>query len=220
MFEYLFELMKGLYISLMLIVVLLIVVLILVLIFIIILMLKMLVLVWLVWGYIMLFIGMLLLVQIFLIYYGLGQFLILQEYLVLWYLLLELWLCVLIVLLLNSVVYIMQLFYGVICVILEGQWQFCSVLGMSKKDMLVILLLYVFKCLFFFYFNEVVLVFKSIFLVYIIMLMEVMGYSQLLYGCIYDVMVFGVVGIIYLVVNGLLMLMMCLIECKVLVFEW
>lgn len=62
MFEYLFELMKGLYISLTLIVVSLIVVLILVLIFIIILTLKTSVLVWLVRGYITLFIGTSLLV--------------------------------------------------------------------------------------------------------------------------------------------------------------
>lgn len=48
--------------------------------------------------------------------------------------------------------------------------------------------------------------------------MEVMGYSQLLYGRTYDVMVFGAAGII-LVVNGLLTLMMRLIERKALAFE-
>ncbi|VEA36921.1 arginine transporter permease ArtM [Salmonella enterica subsp. enterica] len=50
-------------------------------------------------------------------------------------------------------------------------------------------------------------------------LMEVMGYSQLLYGRTYDVMVFGAAGVIYLVVNGLLTLMMRLIERKALAFE-
>ncbi len=49
--------------------------------------------------------------------------------------------------------------------------------------------------------------------------MEVMGYSQLLYGRTYDVMVFGAAGIIYLIVNGLLTLMMRLIERKALAFE-
>ena len=67
--------------------------------------------------------------------------------------------------------------------------------------------------------NEVVLVFKSTSLAYTITLMEVMGYSQLLYGRTYDVMVFGAAGIIYLVVNGLLTLMMRLIERKALAFE-
>ena len=70
MFEYLPELMKGLHTSLTLTVASLIVALILALIFTIILTLKTPVLVWLVRGYITLFTGTPLLVQIFLIYYG------------------------------------------------------------------------------------------------------------------------------------------------------
>ncbi|REA96526.1 arginine ABC transporter permease ArtM, partial [Staphylococcus pseudintermedius] len=69
------------------------------------------------------------------------------------------------------------------------------------------------------YSNEVVLVFKSTSLAYTITLMEVLGYSQLLYGRTYDVMVFGSAGIIYLVVNGLLTLMMRLIERIALAFD-
>lgn len=80
MFEYLPELMKGLHTSLTLTVASLIVALILALIFTIILTLKTPVLVWLVRGYITLFTGTPLLVQIFLIYYGPGQFPTLQEY--------------------------------------------------------------------------------------------------------------------------------------------
>jgi arginine transport system permease protein len=48
--------------------------------------------------------------------------------------------------------------------------------------------------------------------------MEVMGHGQLLYGRTYDVMVFAA-GVVYLVVNGLLTLMMRLIERKALAFE-
>ena len=207
MFEYLPELMKGLHTSLTLTVASLIVALILALIFTIILTLKTPVLVWLVRGYITLFTGTPLLVQIFLIYYGPGQFPTLQEYPALWHLLSEPWLCALIALSLNSAAYTTQLFYGAIRAIPEGQWQSCSALGMSKKDTLAILLPYAFKRSLSSYSNEVVLV------------MEVMGYSQLLYGRTYDVMVFGAAGIIYLVVNGLLTLMMRLIERKALAFE-
>ncbi|VEC33667.1 arginine ABC transporter permease [Escherichia coli] len=89
MFEYLPELMKGLHTSLTLTVASLIVALILALIFTIILTLKTPVLVWLVRGYITLFTGTPLLVQIFLIYYGPGQFPTLQEYPALWHLLSE-----------------------------------------------------------------------------------------------------------------------------------
>ncbi|EDW0567500.1 arginine ABC transporter permease ArtM, partial [Salmonella enterica subsp. enterica] len=148
------------------------------------------------------------LVQIFLIYYGPGQFPTLQEYPLLWHLLSEPWLCALIALSLNSAAYTTQLFYGAIRAIPEGQWQSCGALGMSKKDTLAILLPYAFKRALSSYSNEVVLVFKSTSLAYTITLMEVMGYSQLLYGRTYDVMVFGAAGVIYLVVNGLLTLMM------------
>lgn len=133
MFEYLPELMKGLHTSLTLTVASLIVALILALIFTIILTLKTPVLVWLVRGYITLFTGTPLLVQIFLIYYGPGQFPTLQEYPALWHLLSEPWLCALIALSLNSAAYTTQLFYGAIRAIPEGQWQSCSALGMSKK---------------------------------------------------------------------------------------
>lgn len=161
MFEYLPELMKGLHTSLTLTVASLIVALILALIFTIILTLKTPVLVWLVRGYITLFTGTPLLVQIFLIYYGPGQFPTLQEYPALWHLLSEPWLCALIALSLNSAAYTTQLFYGAIRAIPEGQWQSCSALGMSKKDTLAILLPYAFKRSLSSYSNEVVLVFKS-----------------------------------------------------------
>ena len=170
-------------------------------------------------SYVFVFRGTPLLVQIFLIYYGPGQFPTLQEYPALWHLLSEPWLCALIALSLNSAAYTTQLFYGAIRAIPEGQWQSCSALGMSKKDTLAILLPYAFKRSLSSYSNEVVLVFKSTSLAYTITLMEVMGYSQLLYGRTYDVMVFGAAGIIYLVVNGLLTLMMRLIERKALAFE-
>lgn len=133
MFEYLPELMKGLHTSLTLTVASIIVALILALIFTIILTLKTPVLVWLVRGYITLFTGTPLLVQIFLIYYGPGQFPSLQDYPVLWHLLSEPWLCALLALSLNSAAYTTQLFYGAIRAIPEGQWQSCGALGMSKK---------------------------------------------------------------------------------------
>lgn len=222
MLEYLPELLKGLHTSLTLTVASIAVALVLALVFTIILTLKTPFVVWLVRGYITLFTGTPLLVQIFLIYYGPGQFPTLQEYPLLWHLLSEPWLCALIALSLNSAAYTTQLFYGAIRAIRaipEGQWQSCSALGMSKKDTLAILLPYAFKRALSSYSNEVVLVFKSTSLAYTITLMEVMGYSQLLYGRTYDVVVFGAAGVIYLVVNGLLTLMMRLIERKALAFE-
>ncbi len=219
MLDYLPELLKGLHTSLTLTVASIIVALILSLIFTIILTLKTPGLVWMVRGYITLFTGTPLLVQIFLIYYGPGQFPSLQDYPWLWHLISEPWLCALIALSLNSAAYTTQLFYGAIRAIPDGQWQSCSALGMSKKDTLAILLPYAFKRALSSYSNEVVLVFKSTSLAYTITLMEVMGHGQLLYGRTYDVMVFGAAGIIYLIVNGLLTLLMRLVERKALAFE-
>ena len=216
MLDYLPELLKGLHTSLTLTAASIVVALILALIFTIVLTLKTPVVVWIVRGYITLFTGTPLLVQIFLIYYGPGQFPSLQNYPVLWHLISEPWLCALIALSLNSAAYTTQLFYGAIP---DGQWQSCSALGMRKKDTLAILLPYAFKRALSSYSNEVVLVFKSTSLAYTITLMEVMGHGQLLYGRTYDVMVFGAAGIIYLVVNGLLTLLMRLVERKALAFE-
>ncbi|TPV77175.1 two-component system sensor histidine kinase EnvZ [Klebsiella pneumoniae] len=141
MLDYLPELLKGLHTSLTLTVASIIVALILSLILTIILTLKTPGLVWIVRGYITLFTGTPLLVQIFLIYYGPGQFPSLQEYPWLWHLISEPWLCALIALSLNSAAYTTQLFYGAIRAIPDGQWQSCSALGMSKKDTLAIMLL-------------------------------------------------------------------------------
>ena len=111
MLEYLPELLQGLQTSLTLTVASLIVALILALLFTVVLTLKTPVLSLLVRGYITLFTGTPLLVQIFLIYYGPGQFPALQEYPGLWHLLSEPWLCALLALSLNSAAYTTLLFY-------------------------------------------------------------------------------------------------------------
>ncbi len=134
MLEYLPELLKGLHTSLTLTVASLIVALILSLLLTVILTLKTPVLTPLVkMRYITLFTGTPLLVQIFLIYYGPGQFPSLQDYPFIWHLLSQPWLCALIALSLNSAAYTTQLFYGAIRAIPAGQWQSCGALGMTRR---------------------------------------------------------------------------------------
>lgn len=219
MLSYLPELLKGLHTSLTLTVASLILALILALVFTAILSLKVPVLGLIVRGYITVFTGTPLLVQIFLIYYGPGQFPSIQTIPWLWHLLSQPWLCALLALSLNSAAYTTQLFYGAMRAIPAGQWESCSALGMNRKETLGILLPYAFKRALSSYSNEVVLVFKSTSLAYTITLMEVMGHGQLLYGRTYDVTVFAAAGLIYLCVNGLLTLMMRLIERRALSFE-
>ncbi|WJV55509.1 arginine ABC transporter permease ArtM [Pectobacteriaceae bacterium CE90] len=219
MLAYIPDLLKGLHTSLTLTVVALIVALLLSLLLTVILTLKTPLLAPLAKGYITLFTGTPLLVQIFLIYYGPGQFDSIKQIPWLWSLLSQPWLCAMIALALNSAAYTTQLFYGAVRAIPAGQWQSCAALGMNQRQTMRILLPFAFKRALSSYSNEVVLVFKSTSLAFTITLMEVMGYSQLMYGRTYDVMVFGAAGIIYLCVNGLLTLMMRLIERQALIFE-
>ncbi|PRD14753.1 arginine ABC transporter permease ArtM [Pantoea coffeiphila] len=219
MLSYFPELLKGLQTSLTLTVASLLLALLLALIFTVILALKVPVLSLITRGYITLFTGTPLLVQIFLIYYGPGQFPSIQNIPWLWHLLSQPWLCALLALSLNSAAYTTLLFHGAVRAIPVGQWQSCAALGMNRKDTLRILLPYAFKRALSSYSNEVVLVFKSTSLAYTITLMEVMGHGQLLYGRTYDVTVFAAAGVIYLIVNGLLTLLMRLIERRALAFE-
>ncbi|OSN10439.1 arginine transporter permease subunit ArtM [Lonsdalea iberica] len=170
-------------------------------------------------AYITLFTGTPLLVQIFLIYYGPGQFDAIKQIPWLWSLLSQPWLCAMIALALNSAAYTTQLFYGAVRAIPDGQWQSCAALGMNKRQTLRILLPFAFKRALSSYSNEVVLVFKGTSLAYTITLMDVMGYGQLLYGRTYDVLVFGAAGIVYLCVNGLLTLILRMVERRALAFE-
>ncbi|MEN5016136.1 arginine ABC transporter permease ArtM [Erwinia sp. Eh17-17] len=219
MLSYFPELLKGLNTSLILTVSSLLLALVLALVFTVILALKVPVLSIVTRAYITLFTGTPLLVQIFLIYYGPGQFQAIKNIHWLWELLSQPWLCALLALSLNSAAYTTLLFHGAVRAIPAGQWQSCAALGMSRGDQLRILLPYAFKRALSSYSNEVVLVFKSTSLAYTITLMEVMGHGQLLYGRTYDIGVFAAAGVIYLCVNGLLTLMMRMIERHALAFE-
>jgi len=169
--------------------------------------------------FITLFTGTPLLVQMFLIYYGPGQFKSIQDIPWLWHLLSQPWLCAMVALALNSAAYTTLLFHGAVRAIPAGQWQSCAALGMSRGQTMRILLPFAFKRALSSYSNEVVLVFKGTSLAYTITLMDVMGQSQLMYGRTYDVMVFAAAGVIYLCVNGLLTLLMRLLERRALAFE-
>lgn len=169
--------------------------------------------------YITLFTGTPLLVQIFLFYYGPGQFTALKQLPILWSLFSQPAFCAVLALSLNSAAYTTQLFYGAVKAIPVGQWQACAALGMSKRQSLKVIVPYAIKRALSSYSNEIILVFKSTSLAYTVTLMEVMGKSEQLYGSTYDVSVFVAAGIIYLVVNGLLTLLLRSIEQINLRFE-
>lgn len=174
---------------------------------------------WLSRGIITLFTGTPLLVQIFLIYYGPGQFEWVRES-VLWHWLSQPWFCAMLALALNTAAYSTQLFKGAFNAIPSGQWQACKALGMNTKATLGVLLPYAIRRAIPAYSNEVILVFKGTSLASTITIMDIMGYAQRINAQTYDtLMVFSVAGVFYLTVNGMLTLVFRQVEKKALAFE-
>ncbi|MEH6532118.1 MAG: arginine ABC transporter permease ArtM [Photobacterium frigidiphilum] len=174
---------------------------------------------WISRGIITLFTGTPLLVQIFLIYYGPGQFEAIRESF-LWNWLSQPWFCAMLALALNTAAYSTQLFKGAFNAIPSGQWQACRALGMDKVATLRVLLPFAIRRAIPAYSNEVILVFKGTSLASTITIMDLMGYAQRINAQTYDTLVvFSVAGAFYLAVNGILTLIFRQVEKKALAFE-
>ncbi|WP_386690575.1 Arginine ABC transporter permease protein ArtM [Lonepinella sp. MS14434] len=169
--------------------------------------------------YLVLFTGTPLLVQFFLIYSGPGQF----QWIVnspCWLLLSDAWFCAMLTLALNSAAYSTQLFHGAVKAIPKGQWESCAALGLSRWQTLKILVPYGLKRALPSYTNEIILVFKGTSLASTITLMDIMGYARQLYGTEYDaITIYGLAGVIYLVITGIATLLLRRLERHVLRFE-
>ncbi|EPR4992166.1 arginine ABC transporter permease ArtM [Vibrio navarrensis] len=174
---------------------------------------------WLSRGLITLFTGTPLLVQIFLIYYGPGQFDWVRDSF-LWHWFSQPWFCAMLALALNTAAYSTLLFKGAFNAIPSGQWQACRALGMDKIRTLQVLLPYALRRAVPAYSNEVILVFKGTSLASTITIMDLMGYAQRINAQTYDTLtVFGVAGVFYLTINAILTLLFRQIEKKALAFE-
>nr|WP_086937483.1 arginine ABC transporter permease ArtM [Thaumasiovibrio occultus] len=168
---------------------------------------------------VLLFTGTPLLIQIFLINYGPGQFEWVQQS-ALWYVLAEPWFCAMLALALNTAAYSTLLFKGAFDAIPNSQWQACEALGMNTKQSLSILLPYAIRRAIPAYSNEVILVFKGTSLASTITIMDLMGYAQRINAQTYDTLtVFGLAGAFYLTVNGILTLVFRVVEKRALAFE-
>lgn len=174
---------------------------------------------WLSRGLITLFTGTPLLVQIFLIYYGPGQFDWIRGSF-LWHWFSQPWFCAMLALALNTAAYSTLLFKGAFNAIPSGQWQACRALGMDKIRTLQVLLPYALRRAVPAYSNEVILVFKGTSLASTITIMDLMGYAQRINAQTYDTLtIFGVAGAFYLTINAILTLLFRQIEKKALAFE-
>lgn len=158
------------------------------------------------YGYVYIFRSTPLLVQLFLIYYGSGQFRLFFESVGLWYLLREAWFCAIFALMLNTAAYTSEIIRGGIQSVPWGQIEAARSVGMSG--------LLLFRRIIFpvairqalpAYGNELMLMVKATSLASTITIVELTGMAKKIIAANYrPVEVFLIAGAIYLVVNFLI----------------
>ncbi|MCL9780727.1 arginine ABC transporter permease ArtM [Vibrio sp. S4M6] len=160
-----------------------------------------------------------LLVQIYLMYYGPGQFQVVRES-SLWVLLQQPWFCAIAAFSINTAAYTTHLLKSTYDLIPKEMHQVCRALGMATSSRLKILMSYAFRRAIPAYSNEVILVFKGTSLASTITLMDLMGYAEQINTMTYDTLaVFGIAGALYFAINTLLSLMFRQLEKHALGFE-
>ncbi|TSE03083.1 ABC transporter permease [Mesorhizobium intechi] len=161
------------------------------------------VLVWPIRSFVAVFRGTPLLVQIFLIYYGLGQFRPTLQAVGLWWLFREPYWCAIIALSLNTAAYGSEILRGAIQGVSRGLVEAASALGMTRLQTLrLVVLPLALRQAIPSYSNEIILMVKGTSLASIVTLMEVTGIAQGLISQTYRaVEVFVAAGAIYLTIN-------------------
>ncbi len=153
--------------------------------------------------YVAVFRGTPLLVQIFLIYYGLGQFRLFFQEIGLWSFLREPYWCAILALTLNTAAYGSEILRGALQNVPQGQIEAARALGMSRLMVLrfVVLPLAIRQALPA-YGNEIILMIKGTSLASIVTLMEVTGIAQGIISQTYRAIeIFVCAGAIYLTLN-------------------
>ncbi|MDK9695871.1 MAG: ABC transporter permease subunit [Siculibacillus sp.] len=156
-------------------------------------------------GYVYVFRSSPLLVQIFLIYYGSGQFRGALEFLGLWHFFREAWFCAILALALNTGAYTAVLIAGGLRSVPWGQIEAAQAVGMSRYRVFASIafpqaLRHALPA----YSNEVVLMIKATALASTITLLEITGLAKQLSAETYRPFeVFAAAGIIYIALNGM-----------------
>ncbi|MBE9552184.1 MAG: ABC transporter permease [Proteobacteria bacterium] len=155
------------------------------------------------YGYILYFRGTPLLVQIFLIYYGSGQFREEMEVLGLWVFFRDAWFCAVLTLTLNTAGYTAEILRGSIQAVPHGEVEAARACGMSQLQLYRrIILPKAARLALPAYSNEVVFLFQATSLVSIIALMDLTGVARVIAArsfAIYEIYITA--GIIYLIVT-------------------
>ncbi|NLC01843.1 MAG: ABC transporter permease [Pseudomonas formosensis] len=151
------------------------------------------------YSYIFFFRGTPLLLQLFLVYYGLSQFQVVRDS-SLWPYLREPYWCALITMTLHTAAYIAEILRGAIQAVPPGEVEAARALGMSKRQALQhIILPRAIRIGLPAYGNEVILMLKASAVVYTVTLLDIMGVVRTLNARTYQYeMFFMVAGLIYL----------------------
>lgn len=146
-----------------------------------------------------------LLVQFFLIYFGLSQFAVIRDS-ALWVVLREPFACAVLALAINTSAYTSVLLSGAIRAIPPGEIEACKALGLSWFGMMRrVILPRAFRLALPAYSNEVVMVLKGTSLASTITLLELFGVTKQLIAQTYaDIQYMLLAGILYLILNALI----------------
>ncbi|MCA8881412.1 MAG: ABC transporter permease [Rhodobacteraceae bacterium] len=149
-------------------------------------------------GYSLFFRGTPLLVQIFLVYFGLGQFGFVRDS-ILWPLLREPFVCALITFVLNTAAYSGEIVRGGILAVPRGEVEAARACGMSTaKTYRLVILPRAFSICLPAYSNEVIILMKGTSLASTITLLELTGMARLAASATYQpIQVFVIAGLIY-----------------------
>ncbi len=165
-------------------------------------------------GYSIVFRGTPLLVQIFLFYYGLGQFEAIRDNTVLWWVLSEGSRCAVFALALNTAAYTSEILRGGLMSVPQGLIEAAEACGMSKalRFRRIRFPLAIRQALPA-YSNELVLLVKGTSLASTITVLEITGYAKRLMSQTYAIFeIFAIAGVIYLLLNMLLIGLIRLLE--------
>jgi len=156
-----------------------------------------------------------LLVQIYLIYYGLGTIEFIRESF-LWFVLKDPFFCGILALVINTVAYTAEIFRGGIQSVTKGQIESCKSLGMNRFTMYIkIILPCAFRQALPGYGNEMILMVKSTSLISLITIMEMTGLARnIMYKNYAPVEAFLAAGSIYLFLNFLVVQLIKFLEWK------
>jgi len=154
---------------------------------------------WPVYAYSFFFRGTPLLIQFFLLYYGLAQFESLQETTI-WVVLKEAWWCGLIGLTLNTAAYTSEIIRGGMLAVPHGEIEAAQACGMTKAKMYRrIILPKAFRIAWPAYGNEIVFLLKGSALLSTITVLDLMGQARVVFARGYDLNAYVVAGVMYFV---------------------